>query len=225
MDANTFVTEKREKIRKKLGKGGYPTKDKINFATIGVTPMKMEVMVPGVILIILFAFLISKFFVVDRLVAFNQLSSEVNSLQMRLDEANATIESYKDVEEKYAHYTYSDMTQEELALQNRMDVVGLINKYILDRAQVGSWSVTGNEVSIPITGVTFQEIGQIVAQIEEDDMVDHCEVIAASTNDDGVVYNSLTSDITALQGTAGATGQVTIYLKDATSETSESEVE
>lgn len=225
MDANTFVTEKREKIKKKMGKGGYPTKDKINFAAIGVTPMKMEVMVPGIILIILFAFLISKFFVVDRLVAFNQLSSEVNSLQMRLDEANATIESYKDVEEKYAHYTYTGMTSEELALQNRMDVVGLINKYILNRAQVGSWTVSGNEVNIPITGVTFQEIGAIVAEIEEDDMVDHCEVIAASTNDDGVVYNSLTSDITALQGTAGATGQVTIYLKDATSDASESGVE
>lgn len=225
MDANTFVTEKRKKIRKRLGKDGYPTKDKINFAQIGVTPMKMEIMVPGIILILIFAFLISKFFVVDRLVAFNQLSSEVNSLQVRLDEANATIDSYSEVEEKYAHYTYSDMTPEELALQNRMEVVELINKYILNRAQVGSWTITGNEVNIPITGVTFHEIGEIVAEIEGDDMVDHCEVIAASTNDDGVIYNSLTSDITALQGTAGATGQVTIYLKDATSDASESEVE
>jgi hypothetical protein len=130
------------------------------------------------------------------------------------------------VEEKYAHYTYSEMHGDELALQNRMDVVGLINKYILGRAQVGSWTITGNEVNIPITGVTFTEIGQIVAQIEEDDMVDHCEVIAASTNDDGIVYNSASSDISALTGTSGATGQVTIYLKDATSnDASESEVE
>jgi hypothetical protein len=183
-------------------------------------------MIPGVILILLFAFLISKFFVVDRLVAFNELSSEVSSLQNRLDTANEQIASYSDVEEKYSHYTYSGMTYDELALQNRMDVVNLINKYILNRAQVGSWTITGNEVNIPITGVTFQEIGSIVAEIEEDELVDHCEVIAASTNDDGIVYNSIASDISALQGTAGATGQVTIYLKDATAnDASESGVE
>ena len=225
MDANTYITEKREKIKKRLG-GTYPTKDKINFAEIGVTPMKPEILIPGMILVVLFAILISKFFVVDRLVAYNKLNSEVNTLQVQLDEANETIESYRDVEEKYAHYTYSEMHEDELALQNRMDVVGLINKYILNRAQVGSWTITGNEVNIPITGVTFTEIGQIVAQIEEDDMVDHCEVIAASTNDEGIVYNSSSSDISALTGTSGATGQVTIYLKDATSnDASESEVE
>lgn len=225
MDANTYIKEKREGIKKRLG-GTYPTKDKINFAEIGVTPMKPEILIPGMILVVLFAILISKFFVVDRLVAYNKLNSEVSALQVQLDEANETIESYRDVEEKYAHYTYSEMHGDELALQNRMDVVGLINKYILGRAQVGSWTITGNEVNIPITGVTFTEIGQIVAQIEEDDMVDHCEVIAASTNDEGIVYNSASSDISALTGTSGATGQVTIYLKDATSnDASESEVE
>ncbi len=225
MDASTIVSEKKEKIKKRLG-GTYPTKDKINFAEIGVTPMKPEILIPGMILVVLFAVLISKFFVVDRLVAFNRLNSEVSSLQTQLEEAEETIASYSDVEEKYSHYTYSGMSAEELALQNRMDAVGLINKYILNRAQVGSWTITGNEVNIPITGVTFTEIGQIVAQIEEDEMVDHCEVIAASTNDDGIVYNSTSSDFTTLSGTAGATGQVTIYLKDATSnDASESEVE
>ncbi len=225
MDAPNFVSEKKEKIKTRIH-GAYPTKESINFAEIGVTPMKMEIIVPGIILIILFAVLISKFFVVDRLVAYNQLSSEVNSLQSRLDEANATIESYSEVAEKYAHYTYTGMTPDEVALQNRMDVVALIQKDILGRAEVGSWSVTGNEVSIPITGVTFTEIGSIVAQIEDEEIVDHCEVIAASTNDDGIVYNSMSSDISALSGTQGATAQVTIYLKDATSqEASESEAQ
>ena len=207
---NVKVTEK------KVKKISYPTKDKINFADVGVAPMKLEVIVPGIVIIVVCAVLLSKFFVVDRLIAYNKLVSEVASLESRLDTANETIESYGELEKEYAHYTYSDMTEEELALQDRTEVVELINKYILNKANVGSWSISGNEVNIPITGVTFQEIGAIVADLEEDEMVEHCEVIAASTNDDGIVYDSSTSDITALSGTAGATAQVTIYLYDAT---------
>lgn len=210
----TVAVEKKNEGGRKLKKISYPTKDKINFADIGVAPMKMEILAPGIVIIVVFAFLISKFFVVDRLVAYNQLASEVSSLENRLEAANEKIESYGELEEEYAHYTYSGMTTEELVIQNRVDVVNLINKYILDKANVGSWTITGNEVSIPITGVTFQEIGSIVAELEEDALVDHCEVIAASTNDDGIIYNSATSDITALSGTSGATAQVTIYLKD-----------
>ena len=213
-----------EKVEQKNTKGkilkkvSYPTKDKINFADVGVAPMKIEVLVPAIVLIIVCACLLSKFFVVDRLVAYNKLASEVSSLENRLDEANTKIESYGELEEEYSHYTYSGMTTEEMILQNRVDIVNLINKYILDKAEVGSWTISGNEVSIPITGVTFHEIGNIVAEIEEDSMVDHCEVIAASTNDNGIVYNSATSDISALSGTDGATAQVTIYLKDVETE-------
>lgn len=214
---NETVEEKVEQNTTKgkiVKKVSYPTKDKINFADVGVSPMKMQVLVPAIVIIIACACLLSKFFVVDRLVAYNQLASEVNSLENRLEDANTKIASYGELEEEYSHYTYSDMRTEELILQNRVDIVNLINKYILDKAEVGSWTITGNEVSIPITGVTFQEIGSIVAEIEEDAMVDHCEVIAASTNDNGIVYNSATSDISELSGTDGATAQVTIYLKD-----------
>ena len=76
------------------------TKGYINFAEIGVTPMKPEILIPGIAVIVLFAVLISKFFVVDRLVAYNRLASEVSSLEQRLEEANEKIDSYSDVEEK-----------------------------------------------------------------------------------------------------------------------------
>ncbi|MCR4673423.1 MAG: hypothetical protein K5675_00300 [Lachnospiraceae bacterium] len=205
------MTETKGKKKKKIS---YPTKDKINFAEIGVAPMKLEVLIPGIVIIVVCASLLSKFFVVDRFVAYSKLSSEVSSLQSRLDDANEKISSYGELEEEYSHYTYSGMTEEELILQDRKEVVELINHYILDKANVGSWSISGNEVNIPITGVTFQEIGGIVADLEQDEMVDHCEVVAASTSDEGVVYDSTTSDISALSGTSGATAQVTIYLVD-----------
>ncbi len=218
------VIRRKENVLNKI-KPSYPTKDKINFAEIDVTPMKIEVMAPAIVAIIIVACLLSKFLVVDRLIAYNNQAAEVASMESELQAAYDKIDSYSDMEEKYAHYTYSGMTPDEMALQDRVAVVELINKYILTKAEVGAWTITGNEVNIPITGVSFQEVGAIAAELEKDDMVDHCEVVAATTNDNGNVYNSSSSSITVVNGVGGATAQVTIYLNDVGEETTESEGE
>ncbi|MBQ2089682.1 MAG: hypothetical protein II472_05595 [Lachnospiraceae bacterium] len=218
------VIRRKENVLNKI-KPSYPTKDKINFAEIDVTPMKIEVVAPAIVVIIIVACLLSKFLVVDRLIAYNKQAAEVASMESELQAAYDKIDSYSDMEEKYAHYTYSGMTPDEMALQDRVAVVELINKYILTKAEVGAWTITGNEVNIPITGVSFQEVGAIAAELEKDDMVDHCEVVAATTNDNGNVYNSSSSTITVVNGVGGATAQVTIYLNDVGEETTESEGE
>lgn len=218
------VIRKKEDILNKI-KPSYPTKDKINFAEIDITPMKIEIVAPAIVAIIIVACLLSKFLVVDRLIAYNKQAAEVASMESELQAAYDKIDSYSDMEEKYAHYTYSGMTPDEMALQDRVAVVELINKYILTKAEVGAWTITGNEVNIPITGVSFQEVGAIAAELEKDDMVDHCEVVAATTNDNGNVYNSSSSSITVVNGVGGATAQVTIYLNDVGEETTESEGE
>ena len=218
------VIRRKENVLNKI-KPSYPTKDKINFAEIDVTPMKIEVVAPAIVVIIIVACLLSKFLVVDRLIAYNKQAAEVASMESELQAAYDKIDSYSDMEEKYAHYTYSGMTPDEMALQDRVAVVELINKYILTKAEVGAWTITGNEVNIPITGVSFQEVGAIAAELEKDDMVDHCEVVAATTNDNGNVYNSSSSSITVVNGVGGATAQVTIYLNDVGEETTESEGE
>ncbi|MBR1573128.1 MAG: hypothetical protein IJ655_10330 [Lachnospiraceae bacterium] len=218
------IIRRKEDILNKI-KPSYPSKDKINFAEIDITPMKIEVVAPAIVAIIIVACLLSKFLVVDRLIEYNKQAAEVASMESELQAAYDKIDSYSDMEEKYAHYTYSGMTPEEMALQDRVAVVELINKYILTKAEVGAWTITGNEVNIPITGVSFQEVGAIAAELEKDDMVDHCEVVAATTNDNGKVYNSSSSSITVVNGVGGATAQVTIYLKDVGEETTESEGE
>ena len=218
------ISRRKENVLNKI-KPSYPTKDKINFAEIDITPMKIEVMAPAIVAIIIVACLLSKFLVVDRLIAYNKQAAEVASMESELQAAYDKIDSYSDMEEKYAHYTYSGMTPDEMALQDRVAVVELINKYILTKAEVGAWTITGNEVNIPITGVSFQEVGAIAAELEKDDMVDHCEVVAATTNDNGTVYNSSSSTVTVVNGVGGATAQVTIYLNDVGEETTESEGE
>ena len=231
-EAETAAAEQPKKKKIIVAKKNYPTQDRINFAIIGVEQMKLSIMIPAIVLIVLLAGVFGKVFVADRFVKVSRLNGEVNELQSRIDTAKEEIASYGELEKQFAHYTYTDMTEDELRLQDREDVARLISKHVLNRAFVGSWSVSENIVSLPITGVTFQEIGEIVADLEEDDMVEYCEVVAAATDDSGIVYSATEGESIQFTGNQDATAQVTIYLKDVVSEdeqeadtTAETEVE
>ena len=204
-------TKKNKPFTKKLV---IPTKTKINFAMVGITPMKLSVVIPGVILIILGAALLSKFFVVDRIIEVAELQAEVDSIQSQIDEEEAAIAEMGDIATQYAHYTWSGMTDVERALADRMDAVELIQKYVLKKAKVGSYTISGNEISLPITGVTFNEVGHIVNSLEADPKVDHCEVVAAASEDASISYNTQDMDTTMVGGDMEATAQVTIYMAE-----------
>ena len=220
MDENTSVTaaEADQGVKQKKGrferKLVLPTKTQINFATVGITPMKLSVLLPGIVLIIVGASLLSKFFVVDRIVEVSNLQSEVAGLQSQIDSDQAAIDEMGDIAVQYAHYTWSGMTEEERNLSDRMDALLLIDWYVRSKAKVGSYTISGNEISLPITGVTFNEIGTIVTNLENDRHVDHCEVVAAASDDSGQVYDSADTDVTMIGGDKEATAQVTIYLYD-----------
>ena len=46
-----------------------------------------------------------------------------------------------------------------------------------------SWSLTGNELTINMSGESLQQINLIVQQLEAQDLVDFCTVNTANTND------------------------------------------
>lgn len=209
--AGTEEKTKKSPFEKKLV---VPTKTQINFAEVGVTHIKISVMLPAVVLIILGASLLSKFFVVDRLVEVSRLQGEVSYLQSQIDADQAAIDEMGDIATEYAHYTWSGMTEEERSLADRMDAVELIERYVRSEAKVGSYTISGNEISLPITGVTFNEIGHIVNRLESDPLVEHCEVVAAASDDSGVVYDSDALETTIVGGDLEATAQVTVYLND-----------
>ena len=217
-DEKLEVKEKKKPFAKKLV---VPTKTQINFATVGIQPMKLSVLLPGIVIIVVFASLLSKFFVVDRIIEVSRLQSEVSQLQSQIDAEQAAIDEMGDIASQYAHYTWSGMTDEEKNLADRMEAVALIKKYVLKKAQVGSYTISGNEISLPITGVTFNEVGKIVNALESDPLVEHCEVVAAASDDSGVVFDSGQTDMAIMGGDMDATAQVTIYLNDSSKEVGE----
>ena len=178
-----------------------PTKRTINMAILGEKKTSKPLAAVAMVAIIVFASLFSKFAVADRLIKLSRLQSEVRTLQNEIAEGYKTIEEYGDLVDKYAHYTYSGMTSEEINRVDRLKIAKLLQDVVLPYAKISDWKVTGNRLDLPITGATLQDINLIVQQLEAQDMVDFCTVITAATDD-----KNANSKVTA---------QVTVYLKNA----------
>ena len=163
----------------KAGRTKLPTKRTINLASVTEEKMNIKVAVPAVILILLAAGVLAKFGVVDRLQAMADAEGEVASLRSQVDALYAEIGQYETLEADYAHYTYSGMTDEELALTHRADVIDMLNRTLRPEDSAGSWSISNNRLTIEVVGRSLQQINELARLLEADPMVDFCTVTNA----------------------------------------------
>jgi len=188
-----------------------PVKRSINLVDTGKKPVRVTVALPLIILIVIAALAISKFAVIDRYARLNAAESEVARLRSELNAGYAKIDSFGELKETYAHYTYSGMTAEELQRVDRADIVEMIQHYVISQAKLGSWSVAGNVLTLSLTRSTLEEVNVLAQQLNGDDIVDFCTVQTASTStySTGEEENEFDIDVTA---------QIIVYLKPVTEE-------
>ena len=182
------------------------TKDKrINLADAGVEKKNYVLAVPGIAAIIIAAGAFGKFAVADRLIEASRQQSLVTSLQEQVDSANAYIESVGNLQETYAHYTYQGFRDDEIDCMNRPDVLKLLQDVIFPKAGVSSWTLTDNQLTLPVTGTTLADINSLIQELNQQEIVDYCTVTTAVTDNEEGKEDTVT-------------GQITIYLKTILSE-------
>ena len=106
--------------------------------------------------------------------------------------AEERIGQYGELNDLYAHYTYSGMTEEELGRVDRVSVMELLERVVFPRTQVSTWTLNGNQLSMRIEGNSLQEINVTVQKLLEDELVSYCEVNTAATSDSKYVRTAQT---------------------------------
>ena len=205
-----FSREKKERSIS-LGRGKMPSKRTINLAQIGVERIDPKLAAAGIILIILAAALFSKFLVVDRLMAMYRANSEVQQMQTNLEAEYSRIAGFGGLEEEYAHYTYAGMTQEELSLVDRAQIINMIQRETENADNEISWSVSGNILTLTVAGRDLQEINMIARRLEGYDLVDTCTVTTATKEDAQRARSS-----TEVYGDNVVRANITVYLRSET---------
>ncbi|MBO4277680.1 MAG: hypothetical protein J5925_04730 [Clostridia bacterium] len=183
-----------------------PGKRSINLAEVGVKKVNYKAAIPAIIIIAVLAVLISKFGVIDRFVKVADAEREVAELQARIDTAQARIQSYGELRETYAHYTYSDMTEEELNRADRVGVMELLKRVVMPKAAISTWSVSGNQLKVMLNAGTLEEINGIAQSLMDEPTVDYCTISTAVTDKDYV------------ETAKGVTANIIVYLTKASEE-------
>lgn len=201
------VTVKKDKRSSRdTGHGKLPTKRSINLAAVGEKPINPLVAIPSILLILIAAALISKFAVVDRLMAVTKAEKEVAEVRAMVNQGYARISEFGELADTYAHYTYSGMSEEELSRADRLAAVKMIDKVIVPKAQVRDWTITENQMVITVIAEDLQAVNKIVQQLEQEDIVDYCSVVTAATNE--TYYNGYL----VIDEDATVTARITVYL-------------
>lgn len=186
---------------KKEVKVKLPTKTAINLANVGVKKTNKLVAVLAVVLVIIAVALLSKFLVIDRFASVTAAENANNELQRQIDEGYRRIASFGDLSDKYAHYTYTDMTAAELESVDRNQIMDLLRRLVLPDFYLGSWTVTGNKLTVTVVGSTLQELNLLSQSMMEEPIVDYGYVTTARTTDNRFVGKDLVD------------GTITLYLK------------
>ena len=166
--------------KKKIIRGKMPQKRSINLAPVGVERIDPKLALAGSLIVLLLAAMFSKFLVADRLSAMYRESAQVAALRTQLSQEYDKVASFGSIADEYAHYTYSGMTEEELSLVDRADVIRMIKEGTENNREVESWSLRGNVVTLTVSGRDLQEINQLARRLEQFDLVNTCTVTAAS---------------------------------------------
>lgn len=184
-----------------LSRTMHESRKQINLALAGVKKNHYLAAIPASAAIIAMAGVLGKVAVADRLVTVSFQQSISSDLQKQVDDITAYIDSFGDLQETYAHYTYQGLTPDELSYANRPEVLKLLKDVIFPKVVVSSWSVSGNQLTLPVTGTTLADINRLVQELDQEKIVDYCTVTTA------------VSDETEEKGET-VTGQLTIYLND-----------
>lgn len=191
-----------------LGRTAHAPKKQINLALAGQKKKHYFVAIPAIGVIIVVAGVIGKVAVADRLVKMSEAQSAASELQKQVDDITAYIDSFGDLQETYAHYTYQGLNADELSYLNRPEVLQLMKNVIFPKVTVSSWSVSGNQLTLPVTGENLSDINSLVQELEQVPIVDYCNVMTAVTDSNSTDENGnpVSSDT--------VTGQIIVYLLD-----------
>jgi len=167
----------------------YPTKTTLNLMIRERREGDLRVLIPcalaGVILVGLFC----RFAVVERLAEASRAEQAAMQAELVLAQAQAELESYDEVEAEYNRY-FSDALFSKEIPQECMDVLSMMEKVLMGKAQVSSYSFSGNTLLLQLNLSRFGVTSELIEELYHVPMVDYVSISTATDN----LHTSITGE-------------------------------
>ena len=169
---------------KKIEKVRYPTKSRVNLAKRESHKRSITTAVVGVIIIAILCAGVVKLGVVDQFARLSEAESEYSAVHSQHMEMEEEIERYPQVEQEYRTYSRSWMTQDsENVSVDRMEVLDLMEDYLMSCGTVRSFSVQKDTVLVAMSGMNLEEISAMFSELQQQEIVSGASLTIASTAD------------------------------------------
>ena len=185
------------KARIKKVRGRLPSKRTINLATVNIKRINWFVAIPLILLILVGAGALSKFAVIDRYAEVAVVQNDIAQLQAQLERGYEQIEGFGTLNQRYAHYSYADMTMEEISRVDRVEVVRLVRRTVLPSVEVESWTLNGNVLTLSANADRLQDFNDLIQKLMESDIVEYGAILDAATFEEQTVANTTEGDADA----------------------------
>lgn len=202
--------------KKQPGRGGkLPSKQSINLV------VREDHTQQNIVALILFAcfmvFLVffSRYFVADKLAEADRLEQQYYERLQTLESLKAQSADLDETRAEYSHYGNGYLNEDELALQDRMQMLDVIERRLLSIGALESMSIEDNVATLTVNSAKLSNVSELVAEIEEEKIVSYVTVSTAQTNDKETTQQVQNPDGTTVTETV-RTGQdvistMTIY--------------
>ena len=183
-----------EKLRKSL-----PTKTTLNLIVPVSRQNKLSTVLPTAIIVALAIALFTKFAVIDRLDKVNKREAEVGALQTQVDKMNDELKDYDEVHENYYRYTTYFMTESEISVVDRVELLDILTKTAGKNVTLNAISVVNNKISFAIDAPDLKTVGDFVDALNKSPKVVNAVVGNAQKvkrDAETIVNASITMEVT-----------------------------
>ena len=165
--------------------GTIPDKKTMNFVQREPS-IRIKKLLPVILIIILFGVLFAKFGILDLLEQKADAYQELSEKHQQLELIHVRLADYPDLEKEYGRYSYAWMSESEIQMVNRMEVLQLVEGKISTRAFIDDLALNQNVLTMNIHGITLEEASAMVGDLEKHSLVQSVslyQVVAGNAQD------------------------------------------
>ncbi len=171
-------------LGKKKASSGLPSKTTMNLVILEKGENSKTTDIVLVVLLVVVLAVFAKFGVLDQYNAKKAAEEEYAAAQQELEQNKVLLTRYEAVFEKFSHYFKAFLTNDELKLVDRIQLIDMLDEHLFNVAEMQSININGNTIGISFYDVTLEQVGQLAQDLSDNELVTNVDLQTASTNKD-----------------------------------------
>ncbi|MCQ2404999.1 MAG: hypothetical protein MJ083_03275 [Clostridia bacterium] len=171
-------------IGKKKAGSGLPNKQTMNLVVLEKGENSKTTDIVLIVLLVVILAVFAKFGVLDQYNKKKAAEEEYAAAQQELEQNKQLLTRYEALFEKFSHYFKAFLTDDELKLVDRIDLIDMLDEHLFNVAEMQSININGNTIGISFYDVTLEQVGQLAQDLSDNELVTNVDLQTASTNKD-----------------------------------------